>query len=91
MQSQGPVGSEGWTSQWSHAELGLVGPQGRVAWQSRAVTPWAYGLGSWQAVAGCSFSRSWCREAFHDLGAQSAEVSVPPCGLHQQSVSPVSQ
>jgi hypothetical protein len=38
----------------------------------------------------CSFSKSWCREAFHELGVQSADVSALPHALPQPSMSPVS-
>jgi hypothetical protein len=38
-----------------------------------------------------SFSKLWCGEAFHELGAQSADVSALPGALPQSSVSPASQ
>jgi hypothetical protein len=41
--------------------------------------------------AGCSFSKSWCGEAFHELGIQSADVSALPGALPQSSMSPASQ
>jgi hypothetical protein len=68
---------------------GLAGPKGWGAWQSRAVALRAYGAGTWWF--GCSFSRSWCGEFFHNLGVQSAEVSALPGALPQPSVSPASQ
>jgi hypothetical protein len=40
---------------------------------------------------GCSFSKSWCGEAFHELWVQSANVSALPGALPQPSVSPASQ
>jgi hypothetical protein len=57
--------------QWS-TELGLGGPR-------------AYVAGAWQA--GCSFSKSWPGEAFHQLWVQSAEVSA----LSEPSMPPTSQ
>jgi hypothetical protein len=42
-------------------------------------------------IAGCSFSKSRCGEAFLELGVQSADVSALPGALPQPSVSPVSQ
>jgi hypothetical protein len=91
---------EGWWAQgvWILLECGsgspmqswgLVGPEGQGAGWSRAVAPRAYGVGTWWAC--CSFSRSWCGEAFHDLGVQSAEISALPGALPQPSVFPASQ
>jgi hypothetical protein len=40
---------------------------------------------------GCSFSKSWHGEVFHELRVQSADVSALPCALPQPSVSPASQ
>jgi hypothetical protein len=37
-----------------------------------------------------SFSVWWCGEAFHELGVQSADVSVLPGALPQSSMSPAS-
>jgi hypothetical protein len=39
----------------------------------------------------CSLCKSWGREAFQELGVQSADVLALPCGLPQPSVSPESQ
>jgi hypothetical protein len=38
-----------------------------------------------------SFSKLWCGEAFHELGAQSTDVAALPCALPLPSVSPSSQ
>jgi hypothetical protein len=40
---------------------------------------------------GCSFSKSWRGEAFHELGVQSADVSALPGALLQPSVPPASR
>jgi hypothetical protein len=55
----------------------------------------AQGVGSlaewslWGGDLACPlfFSRSWCGEAFHELGVQSAEVLALPVALPQPSVS----
>jgi hypothetical protein len=39
---------------------------------------------------GCSFSKSWCRETFHNLGVQSADVSALWCFTSAKHVSSVS-
>jgi hypothetical protein len=52
------------------------------------VEQWLHGL-----VCSASYSvhKSWCGEAFHELGVQSAEVLAIPGALPQPSVSPASQ
>jgi hypothetical protein len=44
---------------------GLAQPQEQTALQNRAVALQTYGAGIWQGR--CSYIRSWCGEAFHDL------------------------
>jgi hypothetical protein len=39
------------------------------------------GLQNGGLAGGCSFSKSWCGEAFHELGVQSANVSALPGAL----------
>jgi hypothetical protein len=41
--------------------------------------------------AGCSFSKSWHGEGFHELEVRSADVSALPSALPQPRVSPASQ
>jgi hypothetical protein len=65
-------------------------PRIRDLMACRAAALWAYGAGL-VCSAGYSFSVSWCGEAFHQLGVQSANVSALPGALPQPSVSPASQ
>jgi hypothetical protein len=75
---------------------GLVGLQGRVLavqWSGGPVG-WGCGRPMGQRPSGqlpCSFSKSWCGKAFHELGSQGAEVSALPVALPQLNVSPASQ
>jgi hypothetical protein len=58
-----PAGCGSSCSMWS---WGPAQPEGQRARQSGAVALQTYGMGAWWA--GCSFSRLWLGEAFHDLG-----------------------
>jgi hypothetical protein len=82
----------------SGGSLGECGPDGAKEWAQGSEIPWPVeqwlygpmGLGS-GCNASCSFSESFHGEAFHELGVQSADVSVLPGALPQPSVSPASQ
>jgi hypothetical protein len=60
----GPEGWGFWRCMDPVWRWGLAWPEEQRARQSGAVTPQAYGAGTWQAR--CFFSWSWHGEAFHD-------------------------
>jgi hypothetical protein len=78
LEACGPGRAEEW-NQGSEIPLSVEQPLCR---------PMEWGL---VCSAGFSFSKSWSREAFQELGVQSADVSIHPGALPQQSVSPASQ
>jgi hypothetical protein len=65
---------------------GLAGQQPGLHCPGRPVRPRPGGL--WP---GCSFSKSWCVEAFHVLRVQGAKVSALPGALPYPSLSPAFQ
>jgi hypothetical protein len=66
----------------------LVQTQGQRAWQNGAAALQTYGAGIWQA--GCSYIRSWCGEAIHDLSLYSVVFLAVPGALPQSGMSPAS-
>jgi hypothetical protein len=63
--------------------VGLVQPKGQRARQNGEVTLQTYRVGIWQA--GCSFIRSWCEEAFHDLSVFGSSGTFPQSGMSPAS------
>jgi hypothetical protein len=78
--------------------LGKCSPDRAEEWAQGSEIPWPVEQRLCRPIRcglacnmGCSFSKSCCGDAFHELGVQSADVSALPCVLPQPSVSPVSQ
>jgi hypothetical protein len=75
------------TGLMSHRLMGLPGGPARSNLEALG-RPRGLAGGGWST---CSFSVSWCEEAFHKLGVQDAEVSGLSCAFPLSSVSPASQ
>jgi hypothetical protein len=90
--AQWTCGTEAWQS---GRPMGLPGGCPEGLWSGGLVAkrqlggPTGWGLGRQQP--GCSFSKLWHGEAFHERGVQSVEVSALPGALPPPSMSPASQ